>query len=193
MSPERQEELSRLLSRVLSLDDVAALRPDASLRTIHYDWLTAGEQEQRTVARLSEQLRRFLDEQALLENKRIMTLLREIEEHALAVRGREPTDLIMEVDGLSPTIELLMERPLYEPPFKPSVESELVSEGNADVSVELLFDQIYVDKERLRSILRRELMSRPRIALDELLQRYPMEQGLTELLAWLFWPARIRA
>jgi len=185
MSPERQEELSRLLSRVLSLDDVAALRPDASLRTIHYDWLTAGEQAQRTVARLSEQLRRFLDEQALLENKRIMTLLREIEEHALAVRGREPTDLIMEVDGLSPTIELLMERPLYEPPFKPSVESELVSEGNADVSVELLFDQIYVDKERLRSILRRELMSRPRIALDELLQRYPMEQGLTELLAWL--------
>ena len=137
------------------------------------------------MARLSEQLRRFLDEQALLENKRIVTLLREIEEHALAVRGREPTDLIMEVDGLSPTIELLMERPLYEPPFKPSVESELVSEGNADVSVELLFDQIYVDKERLRSILRRELMSRPRIALDELLQRYPMEQGLTELLAWL--------
>ena len=47
MSPERQEELSRLLSRVLSLDDVAALRPDASLRTIHYDWLTAGEQAQK--------------------------------------------------------------------------------------------------------------------------------------------------
>ncbi|MGI6081845.1 MAG: DUF3375 domain-containing protein [Limnochordia bacterium] len=185
MSPERQEELSHLLNMVIGLEEVADLRPDAGLRTIHYDWLTAGEQAQRTVARLSEQLRRFLDEQALLENKRIMTLLRGIEEHALALRGSELTDLLMDVDDLSPTIELRMDRPLYEPPFKPSVESESVYEGEADVSVDLLFDQVHVDKERLRSRLRRELMSRPRIGLDELLQRYPLEQGLTELVAWL--------
>src|SRR5690606_20770583 len=96
MSPERQEELSHLLNMVIGLEEVADLRPDAGLRTIHYDWLTAGEQAQRTVARLSEQLRRFLDEQALLENKRIMTLLRGIEEHALALRGSELTDLLMD-------------------------------------------------------------------------------------------------
>lgn len=57
--------------------------------------------------------------------------------------------------------------------------------GDAQVSVGLLFEQVYVDKERLRNRLRRELLSRPQIGLDELLERYPLEQGLAELIAWL--------
>lgn len=64
MSPARQEEFSRMLDKVLSLDPIAELRPDRRLRRIHDDWLGAGEQTQRTIARLSEQLRRFLDDQA---------------------------------------------------------------------------------------------------------------------------------
>lgn len=121
MSSDRQDELTELLGRVLTLGEVADLQPDPRLRRVHYDWLTAGEQTQRTVARLSEQLRRYLDEQALLENRRIMTLLRNIEEHALAVRGAEPIGAVMELEAPAPTIELPMERPLYEPPFKPTI------------------------------------------------------------------------
>ncbi len=53
MSQSRQEELSRLLARTLSLPPVAAMRPDSRLQRVHYDWLEAGEHTQRTVARLS--------------------------------------------------------------------------------------------------------------------------------------------
>ena len=72
MSPARQEEFSALLQVVFALKEVDALAPDRRLMRIHYDWLEAGEVAQRTVARLSEQLRRYLDDQAWLENRRIM-------------------------------------------------------------------------------------------------------------------------
>ncbi len=86
MSRERQEELTQLLDRVLQLEPVAAMAPDPRFKRVHYDWLEAGEHAQRTVALLSQQLRRFLDDQAYLENRRIMDILRSIEAGALAVR-----------------------------------------------------------------------------------------------------------
>jgi len=83
MSPARQEELSELLHKAFALAPVQSLEPDRRLLRVHYDWLEAGEMAQRTVARLSEQLRRYLDDQAWLENRRIMHLLRDIETRAL--------------------------------------------------------------------------------------------------------------
>jgi len=101
MSSARQAELSDLLERVLSLPAVAELRPDARTRRIHYDWLQAGEHTQRTVAQLSQQLRRFLDDKAWLENRRIMGILRSIEGRSLAVRQTIPGDGFMLIDARS--------------------------------------------------------------------------------------------
>lgn len=75
MSPKRQKEFSERLDKVLSLPIMDEIKPDKRTRRVHYDWLEAGEYTQRTVAQLSQQLRRFLDEQAWLENRRIMDLL----------------------------------------------------------------------------------------------------------------------
>jgi len=91
LSNRRQEEFTELLARVLALPPVAELKPDARTRRVHYDWLEAGEQAQRTVAQLSQQLRRFLDDQAWLENRRIMDILHGIETKALALRELSPT------------------------------------------------------------------------------------------------------
>ena len=94
----RQEEFSALIELVFALKEVDALAPDRRLMRIHYDWLEAGEVAQRTVARLSEQLRRYLDDQAWLENRRIMQLIRGVEQSALAVRAAPPAGPFMELD-----------------------------------------------------------------------------------------------
>ena len=86
LSPARQRELTELLERVHRLDLVE--HGDARLRYIHHDWLDAGERTQATVRQLSEQLRRFLDDQVWLENRRVMELLRSIESRSLALRDR---------------------------------------------------------------------------------------------------------
>src|SRR5262249_12088521 len=118
MSPARQEELTNLLEKVFHLEPVRELQPDRRLRRIHYDWLSTGEVAQRTVARLPDQLRRYLDDQAWLENRRIMQLIRSVEQSALGVRGAPPAGAFMEIDEAAPDMDLPMERPLYAPPFK---------------------------------------------------------------------------
>ncbi|HET6628684.1 MAG TPA: DUF3375 domain-containing protein [Woeseiaceae bacterium] len=185
MSPARQEELTRLLERVLELEQVAETHPDPRLKRIHYDWLNAGEMTQRTVARLSEQLRRYLDDQAWFENRRIMEIIRELEQRALTLRDSPPPGHFTALDAASPTVSLPMERPLFTPPVKPMIKDQELVEGKPDIDAGLLFEQFYVDKERLRARLRRALQARRQISLGELLENYPLEQGLAELVAWL--------
>jgi hypothetical protein len=186
MSPVRQEELSTLLQTVFSLEAVRELAPDRRLLRIHYDWLEAGEVAQRTVARLSEQLRRFLDDQAWLENKRIMQIIREVEQHALALRDQAPdAGFSISLHESAPDIDLGMERPLFTPPFKPQFDNETVVAGHPDMPVDALFDQVYVDKRRLGMHIRRALQTRNQISLAELVAVNPIEQGLAELIAYL--------
>ncbi len=185
MSPARQQELTELLEQVLTLDAVSTLEPDPRLKRVHYDWLNAGEFTLRTVARLSEQLRRYLDDQAWFENRRIMVVLRELESHALAVRDAPPTGPMTALEDVSPTVELPMERPLFAPPLKPIISHQLLDEGGDGVPADSLFDQFYVDKDRLRARLHRALQTRRQVSLVELLESEPLQQGLAELVAWL--------
>jgi flagellar motility protein MotE (MotC chaperone) len=186
MSPAHQERLSALLRQVLELPAVAELKPDRRLVRVHYDWLEAGESAQRTVARLSEQLRKFLDDQAWLENRRIMDLLHEIEQRALAVRAQPPGDDVIALDEMAPRIELVMERPLFRPPFKPRIDQVVLEAGSeAAINADALFEQVHVDKLRLAATIRKTLQRRDQIALSALVAEYPLQQGLAELVAYL--------
>lgn len=185
MSPARQEELTALLSRAFELAPVQSLEPDRRLLRVHYDWLDAGESAQRTVARLSEQLRRYLDDQAWLENRRIMHLLRDIETQALALREHPPEGEPFSLDESAPSLNLALNRPLYSPPLKPRIDAQILLEGQTESDTAALFEQIYIDKAQLLAQIRQALRQHPRISLGELLQQYPLRQGLAELVAYL--------
>lgn len=185
MSQSRQEELTRLLEQVLSLPPILAMRPETRLHRIHYDWLEAGEHTQRTVAKLSEQLRRFLDDQAWLENRRIMDILHSIENHALALREEFPSGDFMPLAETSATVELPLERPLYRPPLKPRIAGMALDEGDADVDTAALYAQVVVDRAELIRNIRQELQGRSQISLAEVVARHPLRHGLAELVAYL--------
>jgi hypothetical protein len=184
MSPSRQGELTELLSRVFELDPVQELKPDRRLLRIHYDWVQAGEMTQRTVARLSEQLRRYLDDKAWQDNRRIMKLVRDIEQHALAIRDAAPAGPVMALDEPAPDIALVMDRPLFTPPLKPQID-ELAADAVEDVPSDALFNHVYVDKERLAGRIRRALQTRSQVSLLDLVDAHPLEQGLAELVAYM--------
>lgn len=185
MSQARQEELGDLLEQVLALPPVAELQPDPRLRRVHYDWLEAGEHTQRTVAQLSQQLRRFLDDQAYLENRRIMDLLHGIEAHAVALRETMPAGTFMDIDEAAADIELPMERPLYRPALRPRIDAIELQAGEADFAAEALFEQVVIDRAELARHLRQSLQTRAQVTLAELLATQPLRQGLAELVAWL--------
>lgn len=185
MSSRRQEELSSLLEKVLALQPVAELRPDARLRRVHYDWLEAGEHTQRTVAELSRQLRRFLDDQAWLENRRIMEILHGIEAKALVLRENQPPGEVMAIAEAVADIELPMERPLHTPAVKPCIESIVPQTGDEDLDAAALFSQIVIDKAQLTRHIRHALQDKPQITLAELCRARPLQHGLAELVAYL--------
>ncbi|MDY6848439.1 MAG: DUF3375 domain-containing protein [Thermodesulfobacteriota bacterium] len=192
MSQTRQEELSHLLEQVLDLEPIAEMHPDARLRRVHYDWLEAGEHTQRTVARLSQQLRRFLDDQAWLENRRIMDILRDIEARALDVREAAPPRDFMELAESAPRIELPFERPLYSPPVKPVIADVELESGETDIDTAALYAQVVVDRAELLRNLRQALQERSHVTLGEVVARHPLKHGLAELLTYLHlagdWP-----
>ena len=185
MSQSRQEELSLLLEEVLALPPIVSMRPDTRLRRVHYDWLEAGEHTQRTVARLSEQLRRFLDDKAWLENRRIMDILHEVETHALDLRHDFPTGGFMPLDSSTAVIELPLERALYRPPFKPLIAGIALDEGDAEIDTAVLYAQVVVDRAELLRNIRQELQMRSQITIGEVIVHHPLRNGLAELVAYL--------
>ncbi len=185
MSSSRQEELSALLDRVLALPPVAELKPDARTRRVHYDWLEAGEHTQRTVAQLSQQLRRFLDDQAWLENRRIMDILHGIEAKALALRESLPPGEMMSVADTVANIELPMERPLHTPAIKPLIADIELESGDAEMDAAALYSQIVIDKVALVRHIRHALQDRSQVTLCELCEMQPLQHGLAELVAYL--------
>lgn len=189
MSQQRQEEFSGMLEQVLALSAVNELNPDRRTRRIHYDWLEAGEHTQRTVARLSQQLRRFLDDQAWLENRRIMDILHGIESKTLAMRdvlfsSAAPSDFML-IDTAGAEIELPMERPLYNPPLKTKIANIKLEQGDETLDTSALFSQVVIDKPAIARHIRQSLQNKSQVTLGELCASRPLRQGLAELVAYL--------
>jgi len=184
MSPARQEELTGLLSQVFALDAVQELNPDRRMLRIHYDWLAAGESTLRTVAKLSAELRRYLDDRVWLENRRIMELLREIETKALGLREAMPVSLGISVEALAPDIRLTMDRLLFAPPEKPEIEDAVVLSSAENIPADALFDAVYVDKQRLAEHISRALQHRAQVTLAQIVADQPLDYGLAEIVAY---------
>ena len=91
----------------------------------------------------------------------------------------------MLLDEPAPHLGLAMDRPLFTPPDKPQIDIDVLAVPTDLVSLDALFATPHVDKTRLRESIRRTLQSRGQVSLEELIQTYPLEQGLAELIAYL--------
>lgn len=181
LSESRQDELSDLVSKVSNL---AAVEHDHRVRSIHHDWAEAAERAQGTVRQISEQLRRFLDDQVWLENRRVLELVRAVEANALELRA-DPPEIGLEVDEPGIEISLPFERPLYSPPPASEVESLIPPAEDADLEADLLFNQTYIDSARLAANIRSLLPEHSTALLSDIIAMYPIEQGAAELVGYL--------
>ncbi|MDD4867276.1 MAG: DUF3375 domain-containing protein [Mycobacterium sp.] len=180
LSEPRQTELAELLAKVSALDTIEA---DQRLRGIHHDWSEAADRAQRTVRQISEQLRRFLDDQIWLENRRVLDLVRAVESVALELRDNPPPfGLTVDQPGIE--IVLPFERPLYQPPAAVAVESQIPA-PTEEIDTDLLFAQSFVDQARLVGIVRSVLPERSSALLSDVVAMYPIEQGAAEIVGYL--------
>jgi hypothetical protein len=186
LSAERQVELTELLDRVHDTSDdhnAEITELDPRLARTHFDWIDASERTQRTVRQLSEQLRRFLDDQVWLENRRVFELLRSIEHRAWLLRGESP-DIEMSIDDTKVSLSLPFERPLFRPSRTADLDDTTVEEGTSELDLDVLDSHAYVDRVALIDRVHRMLGARRHVRLAEVIDDTPLEQGLAELVGY---------
>ncbi len=186
MSAPRQAELAELLKTVLDLEEISTLPPDPFLAEIKFSLLDAGEKVYKTSNLLVEQLRKYLDDQAYLEDRRIMELVRGIEKKAVEIKDEPPTErAFAELDDVKPDLDLVMSRTLFTPPKSPQIDTTPVTAGATEIDALALYRQTYVDEAQLRANIRQALQSRSQISLRQLVEEFPIRKGLAEVVAYL--------
>lgn len=198
VSPGKQAELQELLSAVFQLPDIERASPTEQqrLRTIKRDLVDAGAKVIASNRRLSEQLRRLLDEQSMAEARRVIELTAEIKQAAAALADNpleEPDFFTIET---LPTVDMPMERPLWSPSETPRFADTEPAAGLVDltaVNLETLYNQFYIDESRLRRQIAILLDKQPQVTLGQLVAAYPLEKGLPELVAYFAIATKERA
>ncbi|WP_369046811.1 DUF3375 domain-containing protein [Sinomonas sp. P10A9] len=184
MSPGQRTELLEMLERASQIEALRGASGLDALATMHQDWLPAVEQTQATVRRLSQQMRRLLDDKVFLENRRIITLIRSIEAHALAVREDPPRGPVAEMPAQHVDVGLPFERPLYSPTGRVPVDDAVEVADDTALDAEALFGQFAVDRVRLRGQIDAVLETAGQASLADIVDAYPIEQGLAEIVGY---------
>ena len=186
MSLERREELQALLAQALELPDIATMTQDRWLADYRFHLSEAGEKVQRTAAQLVEQLRRFLDSQMWLENKRIAELIRDIEKQSLAIKHNPPKETgFTTLPEPKIDITLPFTRSLFTPPRKIRMTDAAPLLGESEFSADALFNQHYVDEVLLRNQIARMLSEKGQAALSEIVEKYPVTRGMAEIVTYI--------
>lgn len=185
--PAKQDELHALLDQVYTLPMLAELAPNHPLlRRLARALLEAGEKIVLSNHRLAEQVRRLLDDRALAESRRVRELIDAIKLHAARLADAPTEGALLWVEG-PPEISMPMEKLLWEPNIATifATQPEEIGDIGDSESIGALYRQFYVDESRLQRRIETMLETRPACTLAEVLDSYPAEKGLSELIAYL--------
>ena len=190
MSQSKRQELKSLIQAVYNLEELRPLSGEyALLRRIERSLIDAGQRIVQTNHLLAEKLRQMLDEDNLIENRRVAELITEVQRLALQVASQPPIDQDFLVLEAEPNVNLVMARSLHPlqasdiPTF--SIDFNDLPEENLDEEIADLYHQFYVDEAALAQRIAQVLERRTEVTLAELIELYPVEQGLSEIVAYL--------
>lgn len=190
MSNSKRQELRSLIQDVYKLEEIQPLiRENELLRRIERNLIDAGEYIVQSNHRLTEKLRQMLDERNLMENRRVAELITDVQRLALQVADRASAESDFWQLECEPAVSLIMDRPLHPleesetPTF--SLDFSNLPEDTLEEEIAELYQQFYVNEDELAKRIDGLLENHSTVLLTELLQLYPVSQGLPEIVAYL--------
>ena len=188
LSQNKQDELSSLLEMVSTFSEVQGLKQDDFLDWIKINLIEAGDRVNKTNHQLIEQLRKFLDSKAYLENKRITEVIREVQALALQVKDAPPRNAdFLQLDD-KPFMELVMDRPLFTSPRKVEMTDNRYELGDQEAITAAqyakLYNQSFIDTQELKERIRLLLQASSQVTLKQVTDVFPVEKGLAEVIAY---------
>jgi hypothetical protein len=158
------------------------------LRYLKRYLLEAGTQVASSNRRLIQQLRHVLDEQQAGRMQRLRDLITDIGQLALELSPTFPEDeAFIELEG-APAVDMPLERQLWEPPTASRFDHRPLTQGEANLAeadFNALSNHVYVNEQQLRRNIDTLLERRQSVTLADVVQSYPIERGLTEVIAYL--------
>lgn len=187
LSARQQDELEQLLAAVKAVPAVADAG-DQIERLLREDLFVAADATQRTVASLSGQLRRFLDERSWTETRRIHEVIRSTLAAALEVSGGDLRGLGGALPSMRAEFALPLERPLYTPRVATRLDSAVADGGAVGTIEDLadLFDVSHIDLAALRVAVDATVSAQGgQATLADVVAAHPLSDGLAELIGYL--------
>ena len=185
MSPAKQQELEDLIEVVFNLPEIKIVHSEYAFNRIKNNLVNAGEKIERTNDSLIEQLRKYLEQKSLLESKKILRSIEEIErvliDHKPKICSIQPS---MEIDGII-HLDMIMERPLYKLPTKVKFSKLNHTLGLANVDDSKLYQQFYIDEEILKRNIKDILKHETQVTLKEISEKHRIRRGIAEVVGYM--------
>lgn len=185
LTSDKNDKLEELTQRLYSIDVVKKSDKDGYLTNFKNDLIISAHRVQAMLNRLIEQLRRFIDERAWIENRRILELIGSLEKRVIKLKQYPKNRDFMHLERPGIDIFLPLEKRMFEPQELNDFNIELKEEVlDLDLS-EALFDKFWVDESRLHKNIIKLLQTKPQISLKEIIQDYPITKGVAEIIGYL--------
>ena len=183
-----QSNLRDLIEKSISaMDDRGLSTNDKYLRRIKTLLHSAGQKVLESNDQLGEKLSRVIAEKNSGENKKSRETIQEIRLMALQLSDAElPDDCGITLE-LEAQVFLPLERKLAEGQVINEYDVQpKVAQQTADLkSLTRLFNPNLIDRKKLAKNVKNMLAERPEVTLREVLEVYPLEKGLSELVAYI--------
>lgn len=188
ISQNRQDRWKELIHQIFDILKTRDIRfDDVFLRKMKSHLYRAGQKVNDANDRMSEKLSRVISEKELAERIKVKEAVNRIKELALKFIDRDERPPIgIEIEE-NAAITMPMEKKLIleksEPPTfdrRPSRASHLVDPAILDE----LYSPYVVDKKELLKRVRELLMETDQVSLKDVINKFPLEKGLSELLAY---------
>ncbi len=193
-SPQAQTRLRETIGEVIRLDAIAADRGAIDhLRGMVPSLLSEADNVLRQTGRLSQTLRRLLDDQASGHRRRTAEVLHEIRmlaarlKHSVEETGQPPPETLGHRVETSIGVSSPFARPFWAPPpiFDSEPESYSVDLETIRREALKLANLKRLNWEAIREAITTATAQSGSLRLSELIQQYPPRVGVIELVGWL--------
>ncbi len=184
MSDQKQTELESLIKAIMALPQIEQLKGQSTINRIKNNLIDAGDKVNRTNDGLIEQLRKFVEQKSLLESRRILNSIEEIER--ILVDNKDDVglhQLQFEINGVYKG-HFFMGRVPFTPPFQVKFESNVKEAGGEGEISDILFDQFYIDPNELKENIAHMLKHTQQVSLKEVTERYSVTRGVSEIVVY---------
>ncbi|MFI3227495.1 MAG: DUF3375 domain-containing protein [Clostridia bacterium] len=185
LSKTQKDSFYNMLKEITALKAVSEIDNYKQIFEIEDEWTQGADKVEKVQASITKQIKRYLSDNYLSEERRISQIIKNIEKLAISVKDNAPKDDFMYVDGIVCEVSIPMERKLFAVPEKIEIIDEEIKDGEFSASDDSLFNQVYVDKAKLSDYIEKELEEKDSVKLSEVVEKNGIEHGLMELMTYL--------